>query len=154
MAAPLPVAFLSFLPADDFLFGYFQSYQVDNGIGILQLKNEKWYIYKVILSSDISDRAFEYLAFYLREYLQLYLLEKEPKYIPIWPPLVKQEDEYLVDRTNTKVYGCVMSGNDEPKTYIYNGVLSVPREIKYNDKLLPTLSKKVETLFTSNRLSL
>ena len=107
-----------------------------NRIGILQLKNEKWYIYKVILSSDISDRAFEYLAFYLREYLQLYLLEKEPKYIPIWPPLVKQEDEYLVDRTNTKVYGCVMSGNDEPKTYIYNGVLSVPREIKYNDKLL------------------
>lgn len=90
----------------------------------------------MILSSDISDRAFEYLAFYLREYLQLYLLEKEPKYIPIWPPLVKQEDEYLVDRTNTKVYGCVMSGNDEPKTYIYNGVLSVPREIKYNDKLL------------------
>ena len=107
-----------------------------NRIGILQLKNEKWYIYKVILSSDISDRAFEYLAFYLREYLQLYLLEKEPKYIPIWPPLVKQEDEYLVDRTNTKVYGCVMSGNDEPETYIYNGVLSVPREIKYNDKLL------------------
>lgn len=107
-----------------------------NRIGILQLKKEKWYIYKVILSSDISDRAFEYLAFYLREYLQLYLLEKEPKYIPIWPPLVKQEDEYLVDGINTKVYGCVMSGNDEPKTYIYNGVLAIPRENNYKDKML------------------
>lgn len=104
--------------------------------GILQLKNEKWYIYKVSLSSDISDRAFEYLALYLREYLQLYLLEKEPKYIPIWPPLVRQEDEYLVDGINAKVYGCVMSGNDEPKAYIYNGVLSIPREIKYREKML------------------
>lgn len=106
-------------------------------IGILRLQDDSWFVYKVILSSNISDSAFEHLAYYFREHLKLYLLEKEPKYIPLWPPLIKQEDEYLVDDDiRSKVYGCVMSGNDEPKTYIYNGVLSIPREINYREKML------------------
>lgn len=106
------------------------------GSGKLVLDDSTWFVNRVFISSDVSDIAFERTATYIRENLQLYLLEKEPKYIPIWPPLIKQEDEYIVEQNRKKIYGSVMSGNENPKTYIYKGVISVPTEVEYKNKLL------------------
>lgn len=120
---------------DKYIPSSYQGIQMEEQ-GRLIIENSRWYVFKVCFSSNISDKAFEKLATYLRETLQLYLLEKEPKYVPIWPPLIKQEDEYLVEFDKKKIYGCVMSGNDEPKTYIYQGVNSVPTEVMQKGKLL------------------
>lgn len=120
---------------DKYIPSSYQGIQMEEQ-GRLILENFRWYVFKVCFSSNISDRGFERLATYLRETLHLYLLEKEPKYVPIWPPLIKQEDEYLVESDKRKIYGCIMSGNDEPKTYIYQGVNSVPTEVMQKGKLL------------------
>lgn len=119
--------------------------------GKLLLENSYWYVFKGFFSSNISDKEFERLTSYLRDYLKVYLLEKEPKYVPLWPPLIKQEDSYLVEPGKRKIYGCIISGNDEPKMYIYKGVMATPAEIVSRDKLLAVKVESSDCLVNIDR---
>lgn len=119
--------------------------------GRLVIDDENWYVFKGYFSSNISDREFERLTAYLKSQLQVYLLEKEPKFIPLWPPLIRQEDSYLIDSRCHEIYGYVSSGNDDPKVYIYRGATAVPEEIPYNNRILSVKVNSVELLINIDR---
>ena len=66
---------------------------------------------------------------YLRTNLKIHLLEKQPEFIPVWPPVIRSEDGYIVNNREQNIYGYIVSGNDKPKVYVYNGIRKVPDEL-------------------------
>lgn len=98
--------------------------------GRLILKDNVLNVFCGLFSSEISDAEFNRLMLYLRSNLKVHLLEKKPEFIPIWPPLVKTEEGYVVNNREQSVYGYVVSGNDNPKIYVYQGINKVPDELE------------------------
>lgn len=103
--------------------------------GRLILKDNILNVFRGSFSSDISDTEFSYLASYLRTNLKIHLLEKQPEFVPIWPPVIKTEEGYIVNNNEQNVYGYVVSGNDIPKVYAYHGISKIPDEIDMNGHL-------------------
>lgn len=103
--------------------------------GRLILRDNVFNVFRGSFSSDISDAEFSYLAAYLWTNLKVHLLEKQPEFVPIWPPVVKTEDGYIVDNKVRNIYGYVISGNDAPKVYAYHDVSNVPEQIGMNGHL-------------------
>ncbi len=97
--------------------------------GRLILKDITLNVFRGTFSSDISDAEFNYLTSYLRTNLKIHLLEKQPEFVPIWPPVVKTEDGYVVNSKEQSVYGYVVSGNDNPRIYVYQGIRKIPDEL-------------------------
>lgn len=102
-------------------------------IGDMRTKSGNYFVFTGTFRSDISDDEFYSLTSYLRENLKVHLLEKQPEFIPIWPPVIRREDGYLVDSTLKNIYGYVASGNDVPKIYCYQGIKAVPTELFTDD---------------------
>lgn len=98
--------------------------------GRLILKDTTLNVFCGTFSSDISDAEFNYLTSYLRTNLKIHLLEKQPEFVPIWPPVVKTEDGYIINSKEQSVYGYVVSGNDNPRIYVYQGIRKIPDELK------------------------
>lgn len=96
--------------------------------GRLILKDNVLNVFCGSFSSDLSDAEFSYLTSYLRSNLKIHLLEKQPEFIPIWPPVVKTEDGYIINNREQSVYGYVVSGNDNPRIYVYQGIRKIPDE--------------------------
>ena len=82
--------------------------------------------------------------YYLRTNLKIYLLEKKPQFVPIWPPAIKIEDGYVVNEK--KIYGYVVSGNDNPQIYAYNGIQKIPEKINSNNNIVDIKVEDSETL--------
>ena len=97
--------------------------------GRLILKDTTLNVFCGTFSSDISDVEFNYIMSYLRTNLKMHLLEKQPEFVPIWPPVVKTEDGYIVNSKEQSVYGYVVSGNDNPRIYVYQGIRKIPDEL-------------------------
>lgn len=97
--------------------------------GRLILKDNVLNVFCGSFSSDISDTEFSYLTSYLRSNLKIHLLEKQPEFVPIWPPIVKTEDGYIINNREQSVYGYVVSGNDNPRIYVYQGIRKNPDEL-------------------------
>lgn len=97
--------------------------------GRLILKDATLNVFCGTFSSNISDTEFNNLTSYLRSYLKIHLLEKQPEFVPIWPPVVKTEDGYIVNSKEQSVYGYVVSGNDTPRIYVYQGIKKIPDEL-------------------------
>ena len=97
--------------------------------GRLILKDNILNVFCGSFSSDLSDAEFGYLASYLRSNLKIHLLEKQPEFIPIWPPVVKTEYGYIINNREQNVYGYVVSGNDNPRIYVYQGIRKIPDEL-------------------------
>ncbi len=97
--------------------------------GRLILKDTTLNVFCGTFLSDISDAEFNYLTSYLRTNLKIHLLEKQPEFVPIWPPVVKTEDGYIVNSKEHSVYGYVVSGNDNPRIYVYQGIRKIPDEL-------------------------
>ena len=87
--------------------------------GKLVLENRKYDVARVSFQSDVSDREYTTLSLFLLKELKLHLLEKASSIIPIWPPIVKQQDRYLVDKKQSVLFGSVESGNMFPYIYGY-----------------------------------
>lgn len=104
-------------------------------VGILGLKDNKWYVYKGYFASSIIDSQYETLCQYLRNNLKVHLLEKKPEFVPMWPPMIKYEDGYVVDEKVKTVYGYISSGNEEPKVYEFKGNSALYNELFINDKV-------------------
>ncbi|PLT84539.1 hypothetical protein [Mediterraneibacter gnavus] len=97
--------------------------------GRLVLKDVSLNVFRGSFSSDISDAEFRCLTVYLRTNLKIHLLEKQPEFIPVWPPVIRSEDGYIVNNREQNIYGYIVSGNDKPKVYVYNGIRKVPDEL-------------------------
>lgn len=87
--------------------------------GKLVLENRKYDVARVSFQSDVSDMEYTTLSLFLLKELKLHLLEKASSIIPIWPPIVKQQDRYLVDKKQSALFGTVESGNMFPYIYGY-----------------------------------
>lgn len=98
--------------------------------GRLILKDKILNVFYGSFSSDITDTEFNYLISYLRVNLKIHLLEKQPEFVPIWPPVVKTEEGYIVNNSEQSVYGYVVSGNDDPIIYVYQGIKKIPDELE------------------------
>lgn len=97
--------------------------------GRLILKDNVLNVFCGSFSSELSDAEFSYLTSYLRSNLKIHLLEKQPEFVPIWPPVVKTEDGYIINNREQSVYGYVVSGNDNPRIYVYQGIRKIPDEL-------------------------
>lgn len=97
--------------------------------GCLILKDNVLNVFCGSFSSDLSDAEFSSLTLYLRSNLKIHLLEKQPEFVPIWPPVVKTEDGYIINNGEQSVYGYVVSGNDNPRIYVYQGIRRIPDEL-------------------------
>lgn len=103
--------------------------------GRLVLKDNVLNVFVGHFSSELSDAEFNDLTSYLRSNLKIHLLEKQPEFVPIWPPVVKTEEGYIVDNREQSVYGYVVSGNDNPRIYAYQGIRKIPDELDSNNHL-------------------
>ena len=63
------------------------------------------------------------------------LLEKKPEFVPMWPPVIKYEDGYVVDENVKTVYGYISSGNEEPKVYEFKENRALYNELFIDDKV-------------------
>lgn len=98
--------------------------------GNLILKDEKYYVFKGSFVASLSnERQFRQLADYLRNYMKVFLLEKQPEIIPLWPPCVRVGDGYNVSDNVKNMFCNVISGNETPKVFIYQDSNIYPSEL-------------------------
>lgn len=120
-------------------------------VGILGLKDDKWYVYRGYFESSLIDSQYETLCQYLRNNLKIHLLEKKPEFIPMWPPVVKNEDGYVVDKKIKMLYGYIASGNEEPKVYEFKGTRAIYNELFVKDKVAQVPMDTEETVINIDR---
>lgn len=120
-------------------------------VGVLGLKDNKWYVYKGYFTSSIIDSQYETLCQYLRNNLKVYLLEKKPEFVPMWPPVIMYEDGYVVDENVKTVYGYISSGNEEPKVYEFKGNRALYNELFIDDKVTRVYMDTSETVINIDR---
>ena len=87
--------------------------------GKLELENRKYDVVLVSFRSDVSDMDYSALSLFLLKELKIHLLEKASSIIPIWPPVVKQQDRYIANKKLSSLFGSVESGNVFPSIYGY-----------------------------------
>lgn len=104
-------------------------------VGHLRCDHNDFNVFYGNFNENLSDTHFSLLSAYLRGNLKLYLLEKQPEFIPIWPPVIKTNDGYKVTSDTKEIWGSVISGNEVPKIYSFHGCNSVPIDCKINNQL-------------------
>lgn len=114
-------------------------------VGDLILKDNKYHVFRGSFDSSISDMEFDRLTTYLRETLKVHLLEKQPTFIPVWPPCLKTENGYNAKENDRWLYGLVESGNDNPKMYVYRGINAIPDQTDLNDGMAKVLIDATDT---------
>lgn len=120
-------------------------------VGNLILKDGKYCVFRGKFDSSISDSEFSGLTTYLRESLKVHLLEKQPAFIPIWPPCLKTENGYVTKKNNRWIYGRVESGNDDPKMYVYRGINVIPEQANLKDGVAKVLITSSDTYISIDR---
>lgn len=99
-------------------------------VGKICLKGITYNVFKCSFNVNLENRkTYKRIANYLEENLNVILLEKKSNIYPIWPPCVKSNDGYEVNKV-TKVYNKVLSSNDNPKVYSYRKSLINALNIK------------------------
>lgn len=120
-------------------------------VGNLILKDRKYSVFQGNFDSAISDYEFSRLTIYLRESLKVHLLEKQPAFIPVWPPSLKTENGYITKNNNRWIYGLIESGNDDPKMYVYRGINAVPEQANIKDGVAKVLITSSDTYISIDR---
>lgn len=120
-------------------------------VGDLILKDNKYHVFQGSFDSSISDMEFDRLTTYLRETLKVHLLEKQPTFIPVWPPCLKTENGYKAKEKDRWLYGHVESGNDNPKMYVYRGVNAIPDQTDLSDGMAKVLIAATDTYISIDR---
>lgn len=119
--------------------------------GKLILKGSILNVFKGTFSSDISDAEFNFLTSYLRTNMKVHLLEKQPEFFPIWPPVIKTEEGYVVNNEVPEVFGHIVSGNELPKIYIYHGISKIPVGTEQKDYLVSVKIQSQSVLVNIDR---
>ena len=118
--------------------------QTTIGKVILNKKVFKIIRFQIDVSVD-SKRDFTLISSYMKSNFGVWLLECPPELIPVWPPVVKQ-DNMIPVKNDSNVVCLVSSGNDEPHVYSYSGKAVYRKEVK-------TISKGIHTVELSLGLS-
>ena len=105
-------------------------------IGKLDIGQTSYEVYKVEIKISTDDKvSFSSVRDYFKQYFGVWLLEYPPELVPIWPPVIQQQD-YLIPVTNNKKILCaISSGNAHPNVYSYSeyGVEKINKNINdYN----------------------
>ena len=88
-------------------------------VGKVYLNHQEHTVYTLVVNVSTADSSrFSLINSYIKHTFGVWLLEKVPELIPLWPPVVFQEEMAPVVQTD-KVYCSVISGNDDPKVYLY-----------------------------------
>lgn len=119
--------------------------------GTLELPDRKWYVFKGTFQILKEDKAFNFLISYLRENLKVHLLEKKSEFVPLWPPIAKSDEGYLVDKKSNQLFGCIISGNEQPKVYSYSGTSPIPIELSCKDNVLKLFFRGTDTYINVDR---
>ncbi len=105
--------------------------------GKISLGSSVLTIYKIEIqvSLDENGRYAEISRYFKREF-GVWLLERQPELIPLWPPVVEQ-DVFIPISDKEDLICSISSGNDFPNVYIYSdrGVTLLPKN-KENAHLL------------------
>ncbi|MCI6429386.1 MAG: hypothetical protein MSA72_00615 [Lachnospiraceae bacterium] len=120
-------------------------------VGNLILKDTKYSVFQGMFDSSVNDMEFSRLTTYLRESLKVHLLEKQPDFIPVWPPCLKTENGYTTPKNNRWLYGRVQSGNDDPKIYVYRGIAAIPEQEKMEDGVAKVMMSSTDTYISIDR---
>lgn len=123
-------------------------------VGDLILKDIKYHVFQGTFDSSISDMEFNRLTIYLRKILKVHLLEKQPEFIPVWPPCLKTENGYNAKKKDRWLYGRVESGNDDPKMYVYRGIDAIPEQADLNADIAKVLIAATDTYISIESLIL
>lgn len=83
--------------------------------------------------------------------MKVHLLEKKPEFVPMWPPVIKYEDGYVVDENVKTVYGYISSGNEEPKVYEFKENRALYNELFIDDKVARVYMDTSETVINIDR---
>ena len=86
-------------------------------IGELVFDREKISVHKVIFAPK-DDKEFSRIDDYLWIYYRVHLLLKKPELIPVWPPMIKEANQYAMTIPGMALFR-VQSGNDNPMVYEY-----------------------------------
>ena len=89
-------------------------------VGKVYLNRQDHTVYELVVKASTADASrFSIINSYVKRTFGVWLLEKVPELIPLWPPVVFQEEMVPVKQAD-KVYCSVVSGNDDPKVYMYS----------------------------------
>ena len=122
-----------------------------NKVGQLKLKDTQYNVFLGTFSSLLDDSSFSRLAKFLRESLRVNLLEKQPAFIPLWPPCLRTEDGYITSPSTKYIFGHIESGNEVPKMYVYRGIKAIPDESIINDEVTKVVLSSEETYINIDR---
>lgn len=109
-------------------------------VGRLILRNNTWNVFKGSFSSNIPDSEYRSLINFLRDNLRVHLIEKVPEVLPLWPPVIKDDDGYKYVESSKKIYGKVISGNEEPKAYMYRGISTIPEDLQIHNGIVEIIT--------------
>ncbi len=91
--------------------------------GKLEIKNNSTYnVFKIRINIyKYADPRFRYLDNLLFWDFGLKLLDPPPEIIPVWPPVVAQNDYYIPVSNEKEVVCSISSGNENPNVFSYSG---------------------------------
>lgn len=119
--------------------------------GKVILKGNTLNVFCVTFNSNISDAEYNHLTRFLRYELKINLLEKQPEFVPIWPPMIKTEEGYVTSESTRNIYGHIVSGNEIPRVYSYQGIQKMPDEIHIDSKFATVILRDQYTLVNVDR---
>lgn len=124
---------------------------VSRRCGRMILKGITLNVFCVTFDSNITDAEYNFLTSFLRNELRIHLLEKQPEFVPIWPPAIKTEEGYVTSETTQSIYGHIVSGNDIPRVFTYQGIQKIPEEVYANNKLISVRLRNQYTVINVDR---
>lgn len=88
-------------------------------VGSVHLNQQDYSVYEMVVSANTDDESrFNVINNHLKRVFGVWLLEKVPELIPLWPPVVEQ-DTLSPTTQSGSVFCSVVSGNETPKVYVY-----------------------------------
>lgn len=106
---------------------------VTKRVGSIYLNRQDYSVYEMVVNASTGDESrFNIINNYLKCAFGIWLLEKVPKLIPLWPPVVER-DTLSPTTQSGSVYCAVVSGNEAPKVFSYTASGTSELKIKQND---------------------
>lgn len=88
-------------------------------VGSIYLNRLNYSVYEMEVNSNVSDESrFNLINNYLKRTFGIWLLEKVPDLIPLWPPVVERDMLSPIIQTGSS-FCAVISTNENPKVFTY-----------------------------------
>lgn len=112
---------------------------IQTEIGKIIISNTPFKVIKFSIDVSVAnEQIFKTINFDLKSKFGVWLLERQPELIPVWPPVVQQD--YMIPVKNDSNVICVVSsGNAEPSVFSYSGNTVYRKDVK-------TVSKSIHTV--------